>query len=290
MEQSPRRQSNLLDTSVGILIGILALSALGPGSPAWAGPSCPLGPRQDHLTIHQVMINFGSYTLAADTLAEKFVMPYEDVSNDLISTAAKDLDIAKACAEAVLANPSGDLLPSGMNSLSAADREKMVSDFLAFMIEFHDALLDYRDGCLDLLREKPEVRNFKNLFALHTNLTAIANRAHGKLGTTQHLVDLDRPMLGMHSLSTNADIGVVMKQIGKLFSSLKNSDNDESRNAANAQAALQMANLFDSLVGATPDAIKDLPADQRAAAQAGFDSMIRHEANDCRALRLEPVC
>ena len=113
---------------------------------AWA-QTCPVGRKDDHLNIHQIMINFGHYTLTADMVAVKGTNPAETITNEDLQKAADDLSVAAICADAVITgyqtNP--DLLPDKADFLSGDARTEYINDFIYFMTDFKDEIATYRD-------------------------------------------------------------------------------------------------------------------------------------------------
>jgi hypothetical protein len=149
---------------------------------ARASESCPIGPKDDHLTVHQVMKNFGEYTLKADQIADLYSMPGPVVNDDQLNAAIADLKVAKACVEAVLANPTGDLLPDAAKFLAGTKREKLLNDYVSFMSEFRDELFYLQREIEKVLTESPGQRDLKDVHSEYQELENLVNRAHDTMG------------------------------------------------------------------------------------------------------------
>ncbi|MGZ3746629.1 MAG: hypothetical protein ACXWRE_04650 [Pseudobdellovibrionaceae bacterium] len=159
---------------------ILALFLL----PISAKAECRLGVGETHLTVQRVMRNFGSFTLKAESVTLTATNPwsYETVSEADISEAIEKLGFAINCAEEVLKDPTGDILPSRISSITdEKERSEKVDDFVYFMTEFKDVLNSYRDIFKGLQAQKPADRNFKEAKLKLDELNDIVERAHRKL-------------------------------------------------------------------------------------------------------------
>lgn len=149
---------------------------------AGAAAECPLGAKEDHLTIQRVMINFGKYVSDADAVAQKGLRPQETVTDAEIQAAADRLQIAIQCAEAVIQNPSGDLLPGPAFFMKEeAAKKEYIDDFVTFMGDFKDGLVDYRKVLLETLALKPEQRDFHAVMEQTQEVNKRVDRAHSKL-------------------------------------------------------------------------------------------------------------
>ena len=119
----------------------LALTAFAQTAQA-AQAACPLGAKDDHLTLQRVMINFEKFTMAADSVVQKYQTP-DIVTDAQVIQAVQDLQIVDACADAVLHATSDELLPSGARKLTGAAREQYAAEFLQAMTALRSAIQDY---------------------------------------------------------------------------------------------------------------------------------------------------
>lgn len=145
---------------------------------------CPLGAKEDHLTIHRVMRNFGRFIMYADGVCVKSQNPWEKdhLQDEEITEAVGKLDQVVACAEAVLKNPTGDVLP-GKLILMTDEKEKaeLVDDYIYFMTDFKDAAIEYRDLLKKLLTQKAAERNYDEVNEKRHEVDTLVERAHKKL-------------------------------------------------------------------------------------------------------------
>ena len=143
--------------------------------------TCPNGPHNDHLTLPQVMVNFGLFVGPADDVAIRSQNPNETITDEQINAGIKGLASAVECVSAVLANPTGDLLPDDADKVTGAARDDYINDFLYFMGEFKDELGTYSATLSQLLTEKAGTRNFQPVYQESQNLEDLVDHAHRKL-------------------------------------------------------------------------------------------------------------
>lgn len=145
---------------------------------------CPLGAKEDHLTISRVMRNFGRFTLPADSLCLKGINPpeRESISDSQITDAIAKLSLAVDCAEAVLKNPTGDVLPSHLELMTDAKaKAQVVDDYIYFMTDFRDGLKEYQDILGKLLTQPSAERNYTEANDKRQELDTLVERAHKKV-------------------------------------------------------------------------------------------------------------
>jgi len=142
---------------------------------------CPVGSNDDHLTIHRVMQNFGRFTLAADSISLRSANPNETITDQQLNTAIENLGSAIDCAQAVLNNPAGDLLPDHASALSGDELKEYISDFVYFMNDFHDGLIEYRTLFQNILAKKPQERDFQPIRDKCKELDDLVEHAHHKV-------------------------------------------------------------------------------------------------------------
>jgi hypothetical protein len=109
-------------------------------------------------------------------------MPGPVVNDDQLNAAIADLKVAKACVEAVLANPTGDLLPDAAKFLAGTKREKLLNDYVSFMSEFRDELFYLQREIEKVLTESPGQRDLKDVHSEYQELENLVNRAHDTMG------------------------------------------------------------------------------------------------------------
>jgi len=152
--------------------------------PLTALAECPLGANEDHLTINRVMRNFGRFIMYADTISVKSLTPAEReyITDKDINEAISKLDLVVGCADEVLKNPTGDVLP-GRLLLMTDEKEKaeLVDDFVYFMTDFKDVVTEYRELFKKLLTVKASERNFEEVNSKRHDVDALVERAHQKL-------------------------------------------------------------------------------------------------------------
>ncbi len=149
-----------------------------------AGVACPLGAKEDHLTVNRVMRNFGRFIMYADGVCIKAQNPWEKdhITDQEITVAIGKLDLVVVCAEAVLKDPTGDVLPSKL-LLMKDEKEKaeLVDDYIYFMTDFKDAVLEYRELFKTLLLQKAVNRNYDEVNTKRHEVDALVERAHKKI-------------------------------------------------------------------------------------------------------------
>lgn len=146
-----------------------------------AALACPLGKNEEHLTIQRVMRNFGRFTLKADSVATKGVVPFETVTDLEITAAIEDLGLAISCANAVIESPQGDLLPSHASTLTGEEQKNYILLFVKFMNEFEAALKNYQTIYQTLLSTPVASRSFKYAHEHSQQLEVFVDRAHKEL-------------------------------------------------------------------------------------------------------------
>jgi hypothetical protein len=145
--------------------------------------ACPLGEKEATLNVHRVMRNFGRYMGPAEDVAFKATDPYgvEKVQDQEITDAAAKLDIAISCADAVLANPTGELLPDKSVFLEGKEKADYIDSYLYFMEEFKTGLGEFRDLLLATVAQKVEARDYAALKRKGDELNDLINHAHKRL-------------------------------------------------------------------------------------------------------------
>jgi hypothetical protein len=144
--------------------------------------ACPLGAKETRLNVNRLMRNFGKAVSDADYICFKAKNPIETVTDSDINEAINKLDMGIECAEEVLKDPTGEVLP-GKLLIMTDEKEKaeLVDDYVYFMTDFKDALIEYRDLYKALLAQKPSERNFTEVDEKRKDVDNLVMRAHKKL-------------------------------------------------------------------------------------------------------------
>jgi hypothetical protein len=160
---------------------LFAIFILSVSVTAAADVTCPLGANQNHLTIQQVMTNFGKYVGQADYIAMRGAKyPDQALAEADITDAAAGIVIAQNCAQAVIDKPEGDLLPSRTVFMDAATKKAYVDNFVYFMTDFRDALIKYHTDFAALAAQKPADRDWNALYQESTDLNNMIDHDHRK--------------------------------------------------------------------------------------------------------------
>lgn len=238
--------------------------------------TCPLGKNEDHLTIQRVMMNYGKFVSDADHVAVFGARyPHEDLTDQDIQKAISQLDLAINCAQAILNNPTGDLLPNKAHDLHGAEQEEYISDFLSFTEDFRDALIAYQLSFKKILIEEITNRNWEPIYQESVDLNEMISHAHRKLSNN------DLKILNLKILETvPADttpapsLKANMKQIKKSLNDISKNLNDATFQQANVDLSLLTQQLFTACLNQIPKELNDLPAEQKSLAVQDYQKMI----------------
>jgi len=175
------RKNNLSPLrAFGLLILGVLLVTLSPLS-ASADEFCPKSPREDRLTFHQVMINFGRFTLAADSTTQKGSFAPSSVTDDEFKKAIAGLGKALDCTEAVLHDTTGTLVPEKLNQLPPEQRAAYHKIFIDNMQLFAASLRDYHAEYQSLHLQDPMARKFDGAVVLKERVREMARKSHDDL-------------------------------------------------------------------------------------------------------------
>lgn len=153
------------------------LYAAEPEAPA--SLECPLGKNEESLSLARVMRNLGRFTLKADSAASNGFRDLATVTDGELTLAIEDLNLAQACAKAVINQPANeDLWPSNAHNLTGTEQEEYLQKFFKFMSDFDKGLAEYQQMFVELLSQTPEQRNFSTVFTKREELTALVDEAH----------------------------------------------------------------------------------------------------------------
>jgi hypothetical protein len=143
--------------------------------------ACPLGAKEDHLTIQRVMRNFGRFSREAESLTITGKDYPDSVSETTLDKGISDLSLVVSCVDAVLQNPTGDLLPSAADNLEINEKEAYIVKFIQYLNDFKNSTL-YFQKLLVVEKNKPiNLRNFKISYEYTKTFNEIIDRAHKEL-------------------------------------------------------------------------------------------------------------
>jgi hypothetical protein len=157
---------------LSVAIFIFSLSALA---------DCPLGEKEDHLTIQRVMRNFGRFIMPAENIAYRGQNKYDQVSDADLQEAIEKLSYVISCADAVIANPTGDLLPTVARSMTGDELKNYVDSLTFMMDEFKLSVTDYQSAFIKILAQPKEQRDLTGLLKMTQDQDALVEKAHKKL-------------------------------------------------------------------------------------------------------------
>lgn len=143
--------------------------------------ACPLGAHDDHLTLDQVMLNFGRFLNPADLAALKGHNRADTVSDADLAEAVSGIAAALDCADAVLGDKTGTLYPPKYFSLQGNARDAYLQLFLSDMDNFRQALAVYKRDFVALQKAAPASRDFTEADEQRQDVDDLATTAHGDL-------------------------------------------------------------------------------------------------------------
>lgn len=159
---------------------LLVILMIVVGMGAWT-QACPLGTNEEHLTIQRVMRNFGRFIVPAEMLVYRGQNKDDIITDSQLQEAIEKLSLVISCADAVLENPTGDMIPAAGQSLAGAAREEYMELFLFFMDEFKLRIVEYQSAFIKLQTQHQEERDFASLLKMTKHQDAFVERAHSKL-------------------------------------------------------------------------------------------------------------
>ncbi len=140
--------------------------------------ACPIGEKEDQLTIQRVMRNFGRFLMPTELIAYSSTNSEENIPVTDLHQAIEKLYLAESCTTEVIKNPSGDLLPLSVQQMSEENRQEYVEELVFYMTELRNSLQELSlllkasvDGKIDLSLCRAKLRE----------IDRIVNRAHQKL-------------------------------------------------------------------------------------------------------------
>ncbi len=254
-----------------VLAFLVQLIALLPLS----SQACPLGAKETHLTVQRVMMNFGKYVGQADyvvLLGAKY--PNETVTDAQIADAVSRLGLAITCAEAVINNPTGDLLPGKSIFLEGDALKEYIEDYVYFMTDFRDALVHYKASFEAIGAVKAADRNWDELYAESKKLNDLIDHAHRKMSDGGNTHSQVAPMSLLPTLAANpgGSLKQNMKAAEKNLKAIAATINDSSKNQENAALAYDAAAYFHMTYSQIPDSIAELPASRQQEPLQGYQA------------------
>jgi len=157
---------------------LLIIAFIFSGNILWA---CPLGAKEESLTVQRVMRNFGRFIMPAEMIAYRGQNKNEVITDAQLQEAIEKLSLVITCANAVLENPTGDVLPTAGRDLAEPEKSKYLDSYLFFMGEFKASVTDYQAIYIKLLAAPQAERDFSPLLELTKKQDALIDRAHRKL-------------------------------------------------------------------------------------------------------------
>lgn len=140
--------------------------------------ACPIGEKEDHLTIQRVMRNLGRFLMPTELIIYSATNSQETISVTELQQAVEKLNLAESCTTEVISNPSGDLLPLSVQQMSEENRQEYIEELVFYMTELRRALQEL----VQLIQ--PSVTGEIDLNLCRAKLREIdriVNRAHQKL-------------------------------------------------------------------------------------------------------------
>lgn len=160
-----------LSTALVVVVVVVVLAAP-------AALACPKNPREEELTLSQVMRNFGRLLLPADDLVRKGLAEPQSTTNGEIEAVIGGVRLAMTCAEAVLNDPKGVLWPAKALRLPPQERDAYLKVFLDHMRFFEERLDAYRAEFSRQQSQSPIARDFHPAASLREEIREIARKAH----------------------------------------------------------------------------------------------------------------
>ena len=146
-----------------------------------ASPACPLGPKEETLTLARVMRNFGRYLNPADLAVFHGRGSPEAVPDSELRAVVDNLKLAESCARIASEDRGGTLYPSKADSLSGAARDAYLNLFWSRMRDFLAGLEEYERLFAGMLAQPAPQRDFDAAKAQMDRVRDLASKAHESL-------------------------------------------------------------------------------------------------------------
>lgn len=143
---------------------------------------CPLGAKEDTLTLARVMRNFGKAVRDADGLAVETKQWPEEGTTEKLLAASQPISMGIVCADELINNPTGDLLPKKLNELQGEMREQYLKHYIDALKKFRDGLVEYKRILEDLAALPADQRKFEGLYIHYKYMDDMVNTFHDHLG------------------------------------------------------------------------------------------------------------
>lgn len=127
------------------------------------------------------MRNFGRFILPAELITYRSQNKPESVTDAQLQEAIEKLSVIINCANAVLENPTGDLVSADVHDLPADDKANYLDSYTFFMDEFKLSIIDYQSAFIKILAQPQAERDYSKLMQLTKDQDALIDRAHRKL-------------------------------------------------------------------------------------------------------------
>lgn len=143
--------------------------------------ACPLGAKENHLTIQRIMRNFGRFIMPAEMISVRSQNKTEVITDAQLEDAILKLNHVVSCAQAVVDNPTGDLIPMAARLLPEKRKATYIEDLVFYMDEFKELVKEYQNLFIEVSAKPAAARNFEAI-QNHTKLqNAMIDHAHEKL-------------------------------------------------------------------------------------------------------------
>lgn len=143
-----------------------------------AAQTCPLGAKEDHMTIQRVMRNLGRFIMPAEMISLRSVNVYEVITDQQLEEAIAKLNLVISCAQAVIDQSTGDMVPMHARRFEAEKLKTYMDDLVFYMDEFQEELLTYQNLFIVELAKEKSLRNFTAIQKQTKRQDIFIDRAH----------------------------------------------------------------------------------------------------------------
>lgn len=127
------------------------------------------------------MRNLGRFLMPSEMVVLKGLNPAEKIKDTDILDAITKLDVAISCIDAVIASPTGDLLPTKAQGLEGAAKADYVERYVYYMDSFKTLMVEFREMLEQAAALPAEGRNFQDLKVKMEEIDKTVNHAHKRL-------------------------------------------------------------------------------------------------------------
>lgn len=119
--------------------------------------------------------------MPAEMIAYRGLNKYEVITDDQLDEAINKLNLVMSCAQSIIDNPKGDLLPVNAKNLFGDNLSQYTDDLIYFMGEFKISIEGYQNLFVSVRATKQEKRDFNAIFLYTKEQDILIERAHKKL-------------------------------------------------------------------------------------------------------------